>query len=107
MKWLEKFISSLERALKQSPYLLFVFVSTVFVAISLIFGFRLKQTWAFFLYAVAGTIWRYVEHDIEHRLKKDFKDIGYYRILRLAITTIYQVGNLMLLAALLYYLRST
>lgn len=96
--WLKSFIESLERLLDKPPYLIFVFIATIFVVISLITRYNFKETWIFFLYSVVGTILRYIERDFLRPLEK-------YQNSKLVIISIYHLANLGLLFALLKYLN--
>lgn len=116
MAWIEKFIDNLAKLLKEPPYLLFVFIGAVFVIISLISQRYFDQTWMFFLYSIAGTMWRYIERDLigknfvgkileekedENKGSKDFIQKPPYRR---TIVTIYHIGNIGLFFALIHYL---
>ena len=96
MEWFEKFIDHLAKLLKEPPYLLFVFISAVFVITSLISQRYFDQTWIFFLYSVAGTMWRYIERDVRHNLLKENQ--------KAKSIVVYHIGNLGLFFALLHYL---
>lgn len=97
-EWFNSFINNLERLLEKPPYLIFVFISAVFVIISLIFKNYYEQTWVFFIYSISGTIWRYIERDFFRPLEK-------YINSKLWIIITYHIGNLVLLIGLLHYLK--
>lgn len=103
-EWFKSFIDSLERLLDKPPYLIFVFIGAVFLIISLISKFSFEQTWTFFLYAVGGTIWRYIERDFIRHIEKYIKEEK-RAILRFIVITVYHIGNLTLFFALLHYLN--
>lgn len=94
---IEKFIDKLATIIKEPPYLLFIFISGVFVAITLITQNNFDIMWKFFLYSVAGTMWRYAEKDIQG-IDKGNKKLN--SILRI----IYHIGNIGLFLIILYYL---
>lgn len=97
-EWLNKFVSALERVLDKPPYLIFVFIGAVFVIISLITRYEFQHIWIFFIYAVTGAVWRYIERDFFRPLEKYSKS-------RLVIISIYHVGNLLLIIGLLRHLK--
>jgi|SRR3989344_9383898 len=97
-EWFGKFIENLSKLLDKPPYLFLVFIGAVFTVISLVSRNYFEQTWIFFLYAVSGTIWRYIERDF-------LRPTENYPKLRLYLYAIYHAGNLFLLWALLHYLR--
>lgn len=96
MEWFEKFIDRLAQLLREPPYLLFVFISAVFVITSLISQRYFDQTWTLFLYSVAGTMWRYIERDVRHNVLKEN--------MKMKSIVVYHIGNIGLFFALLYYL---
>lgn len=98
-KWLEDFINTLERLLDKPPYLLFVFISSVFVIITLLTHINFEQTWAFFIYSAVGTVWRYMERDFIRPMDK-------LKFGNTLLRIIYHIGNLGLLTGLIYYLNS-
>ena len=89
----------LSKLLDKPPYFIFVFIGAVFVIISLITQHYFTESWAFFLYSVAGTFWRHIDKDMETPLKDlEIKN------LKLWIRSIYHIGNIGLFLALLFYL---
>lgn len=104
-EWLKSFIGSLERLLDKPPYLIFVFIGAVFVVISMITKYSFEQIWLFFLYSTGGTIWRYIERDFIRYIEKHHIGHNNYIYFRLAIISIYHIGNLVLFLALLHYLK--
>lgn len=106
MAIVEKFIDNLAKLLKEPPYLIFIFIGSIFVVVSLIFQRNLDHAWIFFLYSVAGTMWRYAERDFrtesgENVVKLFGQNIRY----KLITYIIYHIGNIGLFLVLLYYLR--
>jgi hypothetical protein len=89
--------------------------------ISLTTGNYFDRIFIFFLYLVIGSLWRYIEKDmdggikkyIENRKKKlnltqdecERENKRKHSITHLIIIIIYHLGNLCLFFALLYYLR--
>jgi len=116
-----KFLQIVKDILGYPPYLVFVFVGAVFVSISLSQTTYFDQVWIFFLYSVVGSIWRYIEKDIdgglqkyiENKKKKESldKDAEEHEIKgknsrnHLVIISIYHIGNILLFLGLLYYLK--
>jgi hypothetical protein len=99
---IQKFIEGLLKVLDKPPYLIFTFVGGVFVLASLFSGQQFEKIWLFFLYAVAGTIWRYIERDI---IGNTFtEEIVKKVVYRRWIISIYHVGNLALFFTLIHYL---
>ncbi len=96
-EWFKGFIDSLERLIEKPPYLIFVFISAVFMIVSLISKYNFEKMLIFFLYSVGGTMWRYAEKDLVSPLKKHPNS-------KLWIRIIYHIGNLGLFIALLHYL---
>lgn len=112
MKWLENFIDNLTGILEKPPYLVFVYIGAIFVIISLVTKNFFEQTWIFFLYAVVGSIWRYIEKDfigtIDRASKKEANDQENNRKMarmKLKMIAMYHIGNLGLVIALLHYLK--
>ena len=113
MEWFEKFIDQLAKILKEPPYLLFMFISAVFVIISLISQKYFDQTWIFFLYSVCGAMWRHITKDIRSNVIKSdcskksdvlkcLKKQGYFEKISIII---YHLVNIALFFFLLYYLK--
>ena len=95
---IEKFIENLKIVIEKPPYLIFLFVSSIFVFLSIGFGRNFDQSWIFFIYSVAGSIWRYIERDIMHNtFKKNWFIIG--------VIISYHIGNVLLFFALIKYLN--
>lgn len=106
MAIVEKFIDNLAKLLKEPPYLIFIFIGSIFVVVSLIFQRNLDHAWIFFLYSVAGTMWRYAERDFrtessEKTVKLFKKDVRY----KLIVYVVYHIGNIGLFLVLLRYLK--
>ncbi|MDP3957732.1 MAG: hypothetical protein Q8Q10_04495 [bacterium] len=116
-----KYIESLERLIDKPPYLLFAFIGAVLVFVSVAFGREFQQIWIFFLYSVVGSVWRYIEKDIDGGCKKYIEsekekpngidevlkdeEKNTYNVVHLTITTVYHLGNIGLLIGLLHYLK--
>jgi hypothetical protein len=84
---LKNFFADLKDLLiNEPPYWIFLFISTLFVSISLLAGHYFKEMWAFFLYSVIGTFWRHIDKDLK---------LGRW---------IYQIVNILLLVGLFLYL---
>lgn len=98
--WLKGFIDSLERILDKPPYLVFVFISAIFLVVSLIARFHYEQSWIFFLYSAFGSMWRYVEKDFINHLAK----YPQYPHSKITIISIYHLGNIALFIVLIYFL---
>jgi|GEM_PF-6387316 len=105
--WLEKFIVLLEKLILYPPYLIFIFVGAPILMISLIMKSWTEPIGIFFLYSAAGSVWRYIEKDLDHGIGKVLKEEGRSRdISHLIVISIYHIGNLGLFLALLYYLKA-
>jgi len=98
-EWFNSFIGSLERLIEKPPYLIFVFIGSIFLVISLITKFGYEQSWIFLLYSVGGMIWRYAEKDLVHPLKEKYPSSEVW------VRSIYHVGNFGLFIALVYCLN--
>jgi len=106
--WLDNFIKSLERILDKPPYLIFFFSGSLLVMISLIMKSNFEKVWPFFIYAVAGTIIRYIERDFMSTIGKieDPKNphIPRFPNAKIWIISVYHTLNIGLLVGLLLYL---
>lgn len=96
--WIKNYINEISKLLEKPPYLVFLFISSIFVLVSLISQKNLETTWVFFLYSVGGTMWRYIERDF-------FRPLENYPSSRLIIIILYHAGNIFLFWALLHYLN--
>lgn len=106
MQWFEKFIHKLVELLKESPYKIFIFSGAVFLIISLLISQKsFEQIWIFFIYSVGGSIWRYIEKDINSGISKLKEDEKRKNIWHLVIIIIYHIGNILLFYALFRYLN--
>lgn len=99
-EWMNNLIGSLERLIEKPPYLIFVFIGSILVIISLYLNFGYERAWIFFLYSVGGLIWRYAEKD----LKSVFIKVNEKN--DLIVRCIYHVGNIGLFILLIYFLYS-
>lgn len=120
-QWFEKFMQILKEILEKPPYLVFVFIGTIFMVISIITNNFLNQNLIFFIYSVIGLVWRYIEKDVEGGLrnyiqnKKDRENLGADKfkieitrkisVSHLVVIVIYHMGNFSLIFALLSYLK--
>lgn len=110
-QWFEKFIGVLKDILEKPPYLIFVFISAVFMIVAIISEKYFDQIFVFFLYSISGTIWRYIERDFLGALRPDKKNSENQvidkkdKIIKLVIISIYHAGNVSLFIILLHYLR--
>lgn len=94
MTWFEKFIAGLERLILYPPYLIFLFIGTVIFIVALIARAYVNEIGIFLLYAVAGSMWRYIERDFLSVLSQ-------YRFSKIVIISIYHLGNIFLFGALI------
>lgn len=104
-KLLDKFIDNLKDILGHPPYLIFVFIGSVLMTISLVTRIFYEQMWIFLLYSFCGVLWRYIEKDLDGGIKKILSEERYKNISHLVIIIIYHIGNISLFFALLYYLK--
>ncbi len=93
--WFDNFISSLERLIEKPPYLIFVFIGSAFLIISLITGSGYDRSWIFLLYSVGGMMWRYAEKDLVRPLRQKYSNADFW------IRVVYHMGNLALFIGLL------
>lgn len=105
MKWFEKFIEILKEILLWPCYLIFFFVSAILLLVSLITKFHFEQIWIFFLYSIAGSVWRYIEKDIDHGIQQIIEKEENKKICHLIVTIVYHIGNAGLLLGLFVYLK--
>lgn len=97
---IDKFTESLANSLDKPPYHVFIFMSGIFVLVALISQWNFEPIWIFFIYAVAGTIWRYAERDA----LSVSKSLASQK-LKLTSLVIYHIGNIILFIILLRYLN--
>jgi len=98
IQWFEKFIDNLAKILREPPYLIFLFIGAVLIFISILSGRHFEQVWIFFLYSIAGTIWRYIERDLRKNVLKTENQKSVSIVL-------YHLMNIVLFFLLLYYLN--
>ena len=98
-------IKEARKLLEYPPYLIFVFIGLIFVFVSLIWDNNFYQVWIFLLYAVFGSIWRYIEKDMMSGIQKLIKEEKNMNIANLSVISIYHIGNLVLLFALFKFLK--
>ena len=107
--WFQSFIEGLERIIEKPPYLIFIFIGSILVLVSLFLKSHFEQTWAFLIYAVGGSIWRHMEKDLSGPIMAKFpKKItleSKYLYSDLIIRIIYHVGNLLLIFLFFHYLH--
>jgi hypothetical protein len=92
--WIKKFIGDSKDLVEKPPYLFFVFISAIFVLVSLLSQNHFYEIWIFFLYSVVGHIWRYIEKDIR-------KNVLRSEWLKIASAIFYHLINLIILFFLL------
>jgi uncharacterized membrane protein YjjP (DUF1212 family) len=100
----EKFMQLLKEILSYPAYLVFVFIGAAFVFISLVSGNYFDKVWIFFLYSIIGSMWRYIEKDLDSGIQSLFKREKSRKICHLAVIIIYHTVNIILLFVLLHYL---
>lgn len=66
---LTKFIEAAKAVLDHPPYLIFVFLTSVFMFVSTITSHFYEQSLILFLYSIFGAVWRHVIKDIRGRHK--------------------------------------
>src|SRR3989338_10734764 len=100
--WFGKFIDNLAGLLKEPPYLIFLFIGTIFVVVSLLSEKHFEQVWIFFFYSVVGTIWRYIERDlVGNSFTEGMKSTTKYKR---TVIIIYHIVNTLLILILFRYL---
>lgn len=107
--WMEKFIESLKGILDKPPYLIITFVSSVLIIVSISVNRYFDQIFAIFLYSIIGTVWRYIEKDLDAGINKfiyknDERESKRNPTANLIIIVIYHFVNILLLIALILYL---
>lgn len=98
-------VKEIRKLLEYPPYLIFVFIGAIFIIISLVWGNNFFQVWIFLLYAIFGSIWRYIEKDILSGVQRLIEKEKNRNIANLVCISVYHIGNIILLFALLYYLK--
>jgi len=105
-----EFMKHLKDLIKEPPYLMFYFVSSVFLIISLIF--REDYFWlflTFLIYSMVGVVWRHAMKDLRGILKQRYSDKSYkpdkFNKINLWLTSIYQLVNLVLIIFLVIVLK--
>lgn len=100
-----EFMKHLKDLIKEPPYLMFYFVSSVFLIISLIWRedyIRIFLT--LLIYSMIGVVWRHATKDLRGRLKERYP--VNFNTNNLWLTTIYQLVNLTLIIILIIVLRN-
>ena len=90
--WLNAFMEHLRDLIKEPPYLVFFFVSTILLILSL---FRPKYFYTFlavFLYSLFGVVWRHAVKDIRSWIKMVYQ--AKFLKINFLLTVIYQLVNL-------------
>lgn len=93
-EFIKRFMDNLKEILDKPPYLIFVFVGSVFLAISIATQNDVAQSLVFFLYATSGAVWRHATKDLRGRLREAYPQkfiqielwgVGIYQFVNLAL----------------------
>jgi len=98
-----EFMKHLKDLIKEPPYLMFYFVSSVLLMISLIW--QEDYFWLFLtllIYSMIGVVWRHATKDLRSRLKEKYPDK--FNTINLWLTGIYQLINIELVIFLVILL---
>lgn len=113
MRSFEEYMKNIAGLLENKPpYFLFIFVASTLVFVSIVTGQYFRETWAFFLYAVAGMVWRSGEKDIRNQRvrmvegSEQRNEEGVEKSKELTHRWVYQIGNVVLLVLLTSYLAN-
>lgn len=112
---LQKYMGILKDILGHPPYLVFVFVTSVFMVVSMVTQHYYDQSLILFVYSVFGAVWRHVVKDIRGRHKdrrwddehKKFKDADSekaHKRFNFWLTLFYQVINTSVVIALVIFI---
>jgi len=95
-----EFMKHLKDLIKEPPYLMFYFVSSILLIISLIWR---ENYFGFFfillIYSMVGVVWRHATKDLRGRLKERYPDK--FNKINLWLTGIYQLLNLVFIIVLI------
>lgn len=93
--WFKTFIDHLRSLVKEAPYMIFIFISPIFLLIGLIWQKYFYLFVVFFLYSVVGIIWRHAVKDFRGRIKEVYEKLPEkYNKINLWLTGVYQLVNL-------------
>ena len=98
-----EFMKHLKELIKEPPYLMFYFISSVLLIISLVW--QEKYFGLFFILLIYSTIvvvWRHATKDLRGRLKEKYPDK--FNTINLWLTSIYQLINIVLIIFLVILL---
>ena len=98
-----EFMKHLKDVIKEPPYLMFYFVSSVFLIISLIWQEKYFCIFLILLiYSMIGVVWRHAIKDVRGRLKEKYPNK--FSTINLWLTGIYQLVNITLVIFLVILL---
>lgn len=97
--WLKTFMDHLRDLITGPPYLVFFFVSTILLIISLFRSEYLYTILAVFLYSIFGVVWRHAVKDIRGWIENVYKDN--FQKKNFGLTVIYQLVNLIAVVVLI------
>ena len=100
-----EFMKHLKDLIKEPPYLMFYFVSSILLIISLIWR---ENYFGFFfillIYSMAGVVWRHATKDLRGRLEERYQDK--FKAINLWLTGIYQLVNLVFIIILVIVFKN-
>lgn len=105
-EFMKEFMDNLMELFDKPPYLMFFFVSSVFLMVSLIWqGKYFEIFFILLIYSMFGVVWRHATKDVRGRIQESCKNnLEKFNKKNLLLTTVYQVINLILIVALIIVL---
>ncbi len=97
--WLKAFMDNLRDLIKGPPYLVFFFVSTILLILSLLRPKYFYTFLAVFLYSLLGVVWRHAVKDIRGWIKDVYPDNSLKK--NFWLTVFYQLVNLIAVVVLI------
>jgi len=104
---LKEFMNHLRGLIKEPPYLMFIFISSTLLIVSLIWQENYIRSFLILLiYSMAGVVWRHAIKDFRGRIKELYdKTPEKFNKINLWLTGIYQLINLVLVIILVIVLK--
>ena len=97
--WLKEFMDHLRDLIKEPPYLVSFFVSTILLILSLVRQEYFYTFLAVFLYSLLGVVWRHAVKDIRGWITNVYPDNS--SKINFWLTVIYQLVNLIVVVVLI------
>lgn len=99
---LKRFMDNLKDILNHPPYLIFVFLTSIFMVVSMTTHRYYEQSLALFLYSVFGAVWRHAVKDVRGRQKEAYPES--HTVVNFWLTLFYQLVNLLVVLILTIYM---